>query len=653
MELRWQSFMERSPFGIVIYRPDGSVQDANPAMKRIFCLTQAEHNLQLSGYNILQDPRLLDKGVSLLVRKAFSGEPVVFPCIEYEIVTPIEKAHVRRWLQGVLFPVIDDHGKLTEVVSIQVDVSERERARVELHQSKEMLNERLAELEQLYATAPVGLSLLDAELRYVRVNERFAAITGKPVEEHIGRSLAEVIPEVARVSEPVYRRVLETGEAVLDLEMTTSTPAWSGTALVNRSPVKNGSGNVVGVSTVVQDITERKRAQERQRDLDAKLQQMQKLESLGLLTGGVAHDFNNLLTVIVGNLELLRRDLPEDREQQELVNAALAAAHRGSGLTHNLLAFARKQPLRPRVIDLGQLLHQTIELLERTLGETIEIETVVAHRLWHCEVDPGQLESVIVNLAVNARDAMPDGGTLTIELRNAEIDDEEEGSHDAEAGRYVVLSVRDTGRGVPADVIEHVLDPFFTTKAIGEGSGLGLSMAYGFAKQSGGNLTIDSKERQGTTVKVYLPASDAAGNPSQRDDQVGEDSSGKHELILVVEDDDQVRKLAVKMLEHLGYRTIEASDGHKALKLLKERADVALLFTDVVLPRGKGGRGLAREAGELRPDLAVLFTSGYTEETVTQAGRLEPGVNLLEKPYSRADLAKLVSASLAATERSR
>jgi nitrogen-specific signal transduction histidine kinase/CheY-like chemotaxis protein len=394
---------------------------------------------------------------------------------------------------------------------------------------------------------------------------------------------------------------------------------------------------VVFSINLFQDLTERKRTEDQ-------LRQAQKMEIVGQLTGGVAHDFNNILAVVVGNLELAADRTKGNSEVEPLVDAALDAAWRGASLTQRLLAFSRKQALMPQTVDAHVLLEGMGDLLRRTLEETVGIEFMGSDDLWMCEVDPNQLENAILNLAINARDAMPDGGRLTIEAENVTLDDDYANAQaDVAPGQYVMLAVTDTGAGMPQEIVDQVFDPFFTTKEIGSGSGLGLSMVFGFVKQSGGHVTIYSEEGVGTTVKLYLPRSQGedATIPSAEPSEI---PRGRGETILVVEDDPNVRTLSVALLSDLGYDVLEAADGPSALLMLETSSHVNLLFTDVVLPGGMRGPELAAEIMRRQPGIAVLYTSGYTENAIIHRGRLEEGVELLSKPFRREDLARKVRA---------
>jgi PAS domain S-box-containing protein len=389
---------------------------------------------------------------------------------------------------------------------------------------------------------------------------------------------------------------------------------------------------------------------ERRSAAEEALRQAQKMETLGQLTGGVAHDFNNLLQVVSGNIDLIQRGLPADNPRlQRAVENAARGAERAAVLTQRLLAFSRRQPLAPKPIEPNKLVAGMSELLHRTLGETIAIETVLASGLWMVEADPNQLENAILNLAVNARDAMAakeneGGGKLTIETANSHFDRAYAAENaGVSPGQYVCICVSDTGCGMAADTVTRAFEPFFTTKDVGKGTGLGLSMVYGFVKQSGGHLKIYSEPGEGTSVKLYLPRL-IGGQPvdEERLDAEAPDG-GQNETILVCEDDADVRAFTVEVLRDLGYRVVEAEDGPTALRML-ERQDgaVDLLFTDVVLPSGMTGAMLAEQARSMRPDLKILFTTGYARNAIVHHGRLDPGVELITKPFSYTDLAARV-----------
>lgn len=394
--------------------------------------------------------------------------------------------------------------------------------------------------------------------------------------------------------------------------------------------IRNRDGDAVRMVGGMVDITENKLLQER-------LAQSQRLEALGQLTGGVAHDFNNLLTVIAGNGELLADQLKSRGEPVQLIDQINLAAARAGQLTTHLLAFARKQALEPRATDVKKLINGMEGLLRRTLMENFEIELVHAGGLWPALVDPARLESAVLNLCLNARDAMPNGGRLTLETCNASLDQEYASSHDeVQPGQYVMISVTDNGIGMAPETLTYVFDPFFTTKGPGKGTGLGLSMVYGFVKQSKGHIKIYTEQGHGTTVRIYLPK--ASEGRTQDTTRATPQLRGGNEVVLLVEDDEMVRMYAHHLLQDLGYQVLSASNGPEALELLNQNPDVRLLFTDVIMPGGMNGRQLADAACKLRPDLKVLYTSGYTENAIVHHGRLDPGVILLSKPYQRKDL---------------
>jgi signal transduction histidine kinase len=379
------------------------------------------------------------------------------------------------------------------------------------------------------------------------------------------------------------------------------------------------------------------------------LRQAQKMEAIGQLTGGVAHDFNNLLTVIMGGLDSIRREIDKGPGEVDFARVgrmqamAFQGAERAATLTSRLLAFARRQPLAPKPVNLDKLVAGLGDLLQRTLGERVSLETVSAGGLWLAHVDPAELESAVMNLAINARDAMPDGGKLTIETANVALDETYVSAlvEPVPPGQYVMLAVCDTGLGMNEETIDRVFEPFFTTKEAGKGTGLGLSQVYGFVRQSGGHIRVYSEPGEGTTVKLYLPRDLRQEEAASERIMASAEADGGSETILVIEDHEGLRDYSAAVLRELGYEVLEAADGETGLQLLQARPDVDLLFTDVVLP-GLNGRELADRAMEVRPDLKVLFTTGYTRNAIVHNGRLDEGVALITKPFSYAALAAKV-----------
>jgi signal transduction histidine kinase/CheY-like chemotaxis protein len=384
----------------------------------------------------------------------------------------------------------------------------------------------------------------------------------------------------------------------------------------------------------------------RRESLEAQLRQSQKLEALGQLTGGIAHDFNNMLAVIVASLNILRRKLEKKEDGVEkLIESALDGTERAANLVHRLLAFSRIQPLRPTPLDANKLVSGMSTIIHRTIGSNIRLETSLATDLWPTRIDANELESAILNLAVNSRDAMPNGGRLTIETANVDLDRAYVAQNpEARAGQYVMVAVTDTGQGMPPEIAAKAFDPFFTTKPVGKGTGLGLSQAHGFVRQSGGHIKIYSEPGRGTTVKLYLPRYLEGEAPIELPPPPSPEEFPRgrpEEIVLVVEDDEAARRVTSQGVRELGYTVLEASGGKEAIQILRVRADIALMITDVVMPEMDGAR-LAREAVFRRHALHVLFVTGYSPHAIMRNGILDPDVNLLAKPFSLAQLARKI-----------
>jgi len=481
-----------------------------------------------------------------------------------------------------------------------------------------------------------GLLMLDGTL--LDANATSLAGIGLTLDDVIGQPFWETpwfadTPGLAATVRDAVRQVAAGETLRQEIHVNLPVGGWRWFDFTMR-PLRDKDGRVTAIVPEAVETTRRRRIEER-------LRQAQKMEAVGQLTGGIAHDFNNLLQVISGNLELLALTVAgEARDERRVANAQVAVA-RGSKLASQLLAFARRQTLEPKVVNIGRLVAGLDRMLRRTMGGAVEIRTVIAGGVGNCLVDPTQIENAVVNLAINARDAMGGAGTLTVEVGNAALDDSYvQGHDDVAVGRYVMLAVTDSGRGMSPEVMARVFEPFFSTKAEGGGSGLGLSMVYGFVKQSGGHVKLYSEVGQGTTVKIYLP------RVRQSEEPVVATSAapfvGGAETILVAEDDEQVRATVVELLSGLGYRVLKAKDAESALTMIESGLAIDLLFTDVVMPGPLKSPDLARKARERLPSLAVLFTSGYTENAIVHGGRLDAGVELLAKPYTRDALARKV-----------
>ncbi|MET0936769.1 MAG: response regulator, partial [Luteibacter sp.] len=522
---------------------------------------------------------------------------------------------------------------------------ERRRAEQDLRLLAEDLErqvvQRTQERDRTWKLSSDILVVADTETRLISVNPAWTAILGWSERDTIGRSYLDFVhpDDVGRTQDETHH--LADGEATLRFENRYRTADGDVRCLSWRAVPSEGM-----IFAVARDVTAER---EREAALDIaqeQLRQAQKMDAIGNLTGGVAHDFNNLLQVISGNLQLLGADVSGNERAERRVANAMAGVTRGSKLAAQLLAFGRRQPLAPKVVNIGRFVRDMDELLRRALGEAIEVETVIAGGLWNTLVDPSNVENALLNLAINARDAMNGQGRLTIEAGNALLDDAYAKAHaDLRPGQYVMLAVTDTGTGIAPDILGQVFEPFFTTKPEGRGTGLGLSMVYGFVKQSGGHIKIYSEPGEGTTVKIYLPRS------TQTEDRVveldEEGIRGGDETILVAEDDEAVRDTVVGLLVDLGYRVLKARDAESALSIVESGIAIDLLFTDVVMPGPLRSPELARKAIERQPGIAVLFTSGYTENAIVHGGRLDEGVELLSKPYSREALARKIRQVLA------
>ncbi len=580
---------------------------------------------------------------------ARTGKPISFE-------NPAE-ALQDRWYQVQAFPI--DDARSDHVAVLFSDISDRRRTELAL-KAREAEFRTLSQsmLNHVWTAKP------DGELDWF--NDRVLAFSGRSTQELAGSGWASIVHpddlETAAASWSAALAAKKVYQTEFRIRRADGRYRWH---LVRAVPVRGDGGEMrrwVGTNTDIDhakkneaaladlNATLEERIAERSEELlqsQKALQQSQKMETIGKLTGGVAHDFNNLLQVVAGNLQLLSRDVAGNERAASRVDNALAGVARGAKLASQLLAFGRRQALEPKVINVGRFVKGMDDLLRRSIGEGVDIEVIVAGGLWNTLADPTQVENALLNLAINARDAMDGAGKLTIEVGNAFLDDHYATMHaDVSAGQYVILAVSDTGSGMSDDILEQVFEPFFSTKPEGKGTGLGLSMVYGFAKQSNGHVKIYSEEGHGTTVKLYLPR-EIAEEARETAVHVAGPAVGGTETILVVEDDDEVRTTVVETLADLGYRVLTARDAQSGLAVVESGAAIDVLFTDVVMPGTLKSPDMAKLAKARLPDLVVLFTSGYTENSIVHGGKLDHGVELLSKPYTREALDRRIRHLLA------
>jgi PAS domain S-box-containing protein len=550
----------------------------------------------------------------------------------------VRKDGSRFWALVVLDAIRDDEGALVGFAKVTRDITERQQAHNDLVESERRYR-RLVE-----AVVDYAIFQLDPSGHVATWNPGAERIKGYPAEEIIGRHFSTFYtPEDLEKDVPklALREAAEKGrfEAEGWRLRKDGTRFWA-SVVIDR--ITDESGAIVGFAKVTRDLTERKQAEEELHRVQEQLVASQKLEAVGQLSGGIAHDFNNLLMIVLGNLENAERhsrNVGGPNLHRALANAK-RGAQRAAALTSRLLAFSRRQALDPKPINLNSFLGGLQEFLQRTLGERIEVQSVGSAGLWQIEADVNHLESTIVNLAINARDAMPDGGKLTIEAANVSADEDySRVNPELAAGQYVAICVSDTGSGMTPEVLNHAFEPFFTTKEPGQGTGLGLSQVYGFVKQSGGHVKIYSEVGEGTSIKMYFPRHAGSAQPSSEEADEFVPEGVAVETILVVEDDADLRTYVSDVLRDLNYRILSAASAQAALTiLLQEHQHVDLLLTDVVMP-GINGRELGRRAQQIRPKLRILYMTGYSRNAVVHQGRLDEGIDLLEKPVTQARLA--------------
>jgi PAS domain S-box-containing protein len=550
----------------------------------------------------------------------------------------VRKDGSRFWALGAIDAVRDEQGRLIGFAKVTRDITDRRLAQQQLEESERRFR-RLVN-----AVVDYAIFQLDRNGYIASWNPGAQRIKGYTADEIIGQHFSRFYtPEERDAGVP--GRALETAEKEGKYEAEGWRVRKDGThfcAFVVIDPIRSDNGELIGFAKVTRDVTERMQAQRALKETQEQLAVSQKMDAIGQLSGGIAHDFNNLLMIVIGNLETAQknvRQLPGMANLQRVLNNAMRGAQRAAALTSRLLAFSRRQPLNPKPLDVNRFLNPAVDFLQRTLGERIEVEVVGAAGLWQVEVDSNHLEAALVNLAINARDAMPGGGKLTLEAANVFVDEDYcRVNPELSPGQFVVICASDTGVGMAPDVLSRAFEPFFTTKEPGQGTGLGLSQVYGFVKQSGGHIKIYSEVGQGTTIKIYLPR--LMRSAEETDDSVVEElAEGQaDETILIVEDDNDVRAYLAEVLRGAGYRVLTAASAEPALKFVTEpNTRIDLLLTDIVMP-GRNGRQLAEEAQRIRPGLPVLYMTGYSRNAVVHQGRLDHGVELLQKPIAQAEL---------------
>ena len=628
---RLRAVVDTAVDGVILINAQGIILMFNPACERLFGYApfevigrnvkmlmpepyQSNHDTFLRNYLSTGERQIIGIGREVLGRKR-SG--ATFP-MDLSVAEAEEDGH----------PIF---------VGIIRDLTERKSAETALREGAERLR-------AVVDTAVDGVILIDSRGSVQMFNPACERLFGYTAEEVIGENVRMLMPEpyrgehdryISNYNETSIAKIIGIGREVTGLRKDGSSFPMD---LSVGEAKQEGQSIFVGI---IHDLTGRKRTEEQ-------LVQAQKMETVGQLSGGIAHDFNNLLTVILGNAEALSLRLKARDDLRQLADTIVLAAERGAELTRGLLAFSRRQVLQPSVIDCNLLVESIRMLLRRTLREDIVLNIAASPKAVYALADPAQLESALLNLSLNAQDAMPEGGLLTLTTGEAILEASSFPGDVIEPGSYVAITVTDNGSGMPVEVAERAFEPFFTTKDVGKGSGLGLSMVYGFAKQSNGHVNIYSELGLGTSIRLYLPLVDASDAPARPRGE--ERTVGGNERVLVVEDDAFVRSHAISSLEGIGYRVIVARDGPEAIALLRGGAEIDLLFTDLVMPGGMNGWEVAATARELNPSLKVLFTSGYPLEALTGRGQSDPGARILSKPYRIADLARRVREVLDETD---
>ena len=633
-EAEFRTLAEAVPHHVWTATPDGSLNWFNPRVYQYAGSGAGE--LDGASWSAMVHPDDIPGALAAWTRAVGSGEA-------YEVEFRLRRADgAFRWFLARAVPARDEQGEIIRWIGTNTDVHDQKMIAGELAELNATLAQRVEEKtrerDRIWNVSQDLLLVADRDGIWRSVNPAWTRTLGWSEAELLNRNSQWLEhPDDGGVTREQVKKLGE-HDATVRFE--------------SRFRHKDGSYRWLSwtgvpdqdhIYAVARDVTAEKAAAERLKATEEALLQSQKMEAVGQLTGGIAHDFNNLLTGIVGSLDLMQTRLNQGRTENvsRYINAAMTSANRAAALTHRLLAFARRQPLIPKSVDANALVVSLEDLLRRTIGEAIDLEIIASDDLWGTLCDPNQLESALLNLTINARDAMPDGGKLRIVTRNARLDGLTADAPALAPGDYICIEVTDTGTGMSAEVAARAFDPFFTTKPIGQGTGLGLSMIYGFARQSNGHATIDSKIGQGTSVKLYLPRhlGDIAVEHASAVKATAHAATG--ETVLVVEDEPVVRGVILEMLGEQGYRTLEAVDGPSGLRILRMGERIDLLVTDVGLP-GMNGRQLADQASETRPDLKILFITGYAESVAISNGFMQPGMEMITKPFDLDHLSRRI-----------
>jgi PAS domain S-box-containing protein len=626
-------------YAIYMLDPDGRVVSWNPGAERIKGYTANEIIGEHFSRFYTGEERAASIPQTALATAATAGR---FTTEAWRV----RKDGSRFWAMVVIDPIHQD-GKLIGFAKITRDMTAQREAQLAALESER----RFRLLVQ--GVTDYAIFMLDPDGLVANWNSGAVRIKGYSEQEVIGQHLSIFYtPEdrEARLPERALERARLEGR--FESEgwrcRKDGTRFWANAVI---DAIHDDDGRLIGFAKITRDLTERRHAQQDLEHSREQLAQAQKMEAIGQLTGGLAHDFNNMLTGISGSLELMKTRLAQGRfkDFERYIASAQGAASRAAALTHRLLAFARRQTLDPKSVNANKLITSFEEMIRRTVGPAIHIETVLAIGLWPTLCDPNQLENALLNLCINARDAMPDGGRITIETTNSWIEERAARERDMQPGQYVAICVSDTGTGMTADVLARAFDPFYTTKPIGQGTGLGLSMVYGFAKQSAGQVRIYSEVGEGTSVHLYLPRHPGESEEEETEPQLDRaPKAGTGETVLVVDDEPSVRMLIAEVLDELGYSAIEAADGVSGLKVLRSDVRIDLLITDVGLAGGLNGRQMVDAARANRPDLKVLFITGYAENAAIGNGHLERGMHVLTKPFAMERLAARIQSIIAA-----